>query len=365
MVAGGIGILVLLLLILRAPYLIALYQLYWSGAGIQRLFYEDLGFSSSWSQFIGVVASFVYALAWVPLTLWTYRLLAWRFDARQLGIAFVSWVAIYGHAPLLHALLGTDACFNQQTGAPMKWYSRAINGQIMLSDSGGFDPVTGQKRELVTPQICADFAKQRTQYVPRKITGDIRTITFFDPVDGRPHVWYSKLPNGQFEFFDAPGFNPATSEALLPVSKGVVAQAIASVVQQEELRAANERATREEAEKRRQEQIEQERRRQQILRQHQEEMERAAAEARARQEQQRQEELARRRQQDEEAARQRALQQQQEFARQQELAQRRAAWRSTHNGCDLGTYYRCCNCQTSNAPECLHIGGNGGCLCAP
>ncbi|HTV30339.1 MAG TPA: hypothetical protein VMF32_21500 [Xanthobacteraceae bacterium] len=68
---------------------------------------------------------------------------------------------------------------------------------------------------------------------------------------------------------------------------------------------------------------------------------------------------------EEEAARQRALQQQQELVRQQELAQRRASWRGSHNGCDLGTYYRCFNCQTGNAPECLHIGGNGGCLCEP
>lgn len=39
------------------------------------------------------------------------------------------------------------------------------------------------------------------------------------------------------------------------------------------------------------------------------------------------------------------------------------AYRQANRGCNPGTHYQCFNCQTSNAPECVHIGGNGGCLC--
>ncbi len=46
-----------------------------------------------------------------------------------------------------------------------------------------------------------------------------------------------------------------------------------------------------------------------------------------------------------------------------ERARQAEAYRQTNRGCNPGTHYQCFNCQTSNAPECLHIGGNGGCLC--
>jgi hypothetical protein len=39
------------------------------------------------------------------------------------------------------------------------------------------------------------------------------------------------------------------------------------------------------------------------------------------------------------------------------------AYRRANRGCNPGTHYQCFNCQTGNAPECIHIGGNGGCLC--
>jgi hypothetical protein len=38
--------------------IVALFQLYWSPDSIQRLFYEDIGLSQSWSAFIGIVGSF-------------------------------------------------------------------------------------------------------------------------------------------------------------------------------------------------------------------------------------------------------------------------------------------------------------------
>ncbi len=64
------------------PRVTAVYEFYWGRANIERLFYEDLGLSEAWSSFAAIAISFFYALAWVPLSLWTYRVLAWRFNYR-------------------------------------------------------------------------------------------------------------------------------------------------------------------------------------------------------------------------------------------------------------------------------------------
>lgn len=53
----GVAI-VALALIVGLPRFIAVYELYWSQSNIQKLFYEDLGLSHSWSSFIAVVGSF-------------------------------------------------------------------------------------------------------------------------------------------------------------------------------------------------------------------------------------------------------------------------------------------------------------------
>lgn len=206
------------------PRLVAVYQLYFGRESIQRLFHDELGFSQAWSSFIGVVGQFFYALAWVPLTLWTFRVLAWRYSNRQFAVAFASWVFVYGHVPLMHALLGSDACFNQRTGAPMKWFVQDADGRIVLFDSPGYDTVTRVEKRPVTPEICAAFAKQKVSARPRKITADIRDIEFFDPSSGRARVWYSKASDGSFNLFDSRGYHPATGESLLPVGKEVVAE---------------------------------------------------------------------------------------------------------------------------------------------
>ncbi len=127
------------------PRIVASYELYWSRDGIQRLFYEDLGLSESWSSFIAVVGSFVYALAWVPLTLWTYRLLAWRFNGQLLLVAFASWVFVYGHVPLMHALLGSDACFNQRTATRLNGMFKTLTATSYCSTVRDLIPLPVRK----------------------------------------------------------------------------------------------------------------------------------------------------------------------------------------------------------------------------
>jgi hypothetical protein len=127
---------------------------------------------------------------------------------------------------LAHALLGSDVCFNQKTGVPLKWYVQAPNGEITLFDSGGYDTAGAQKLP-VTSDICKAFARQVAKVAPQRIGGSVRDLQFFDPNTGRPRVWYYKSTKGTYELFDAPGFNPGTSEPLLPVSADVIADIVA------------------------------------------------------------------------------------------------------------------------------------------
>jgi hypothetical protein len=361
-----VGILFLIIFLWRLPGLIALYNLYWGGEGIRSLLYEDLGFSDSWSHFLSVVGAFVYALAWVPLTVWTYRLVAWRFDARQLVIAFASWVFVYGHAPLLHALFGTHTCFNQRTGEPMKWYVELSDGTIVLYDSAGYDTATGAQKKPVNVSICVAYDKQRTNERPHKITADIGTIEFFDPVTSRPRVWYTKNTDGTYTLYDARGFDPASGTPLQPITADIVRDIRAQAA------AAKEDQRRRDAE-------------QQSRRQEQQDKE--APDKRA------QDDAARKAQQDkidrENAERQRdidranAVRQQQEIDRrnaeiqrqveaqrqqmeqQRQLDTQREEWRRTHGGCNYPTHSQYFDCQRTSAPECIHIGGNGGYACVP
>lgn len=225
-IVGATALIVVIFLSMFYGRIVATYELVWGKESIERLFYEDIGFSRSLAAFIAIVGSFFYALAWVPLSLWTYRILAWRFSGRQLVTAFVCWVFVYGHAPLAHALLGSDVCFNQRTGVPLKWYVQAPNGEITLFDSGGYDKA-GTQKLLVTRDICDAHGRQAANVVPRRIAASVRDVQFFDPNTGRPRVWYYKTLNGTYELYDAPGFSPGTSDPLLPMSREIVADIIA------------------------------------------------------------------------------------------------------------------------------------------
>jgi signal transduction histidine kinase len=227
-IGAGAVLALIILLVLVAPGSMALYETYWGKESIRGLFYEDLGFSYSWSSFIAIVGSFFYGLAWVPLTAWTARVLVWRFNTRQLATAFGCWALVYGHVPLLEAILGSDTCFNQRTGVALKWYVEDPNGQITLFDSAGFDTVTRAEKQPVTPDVCRAFAQQKIKEQPRRITASLKDVEFFDPNSGRAKVWYSKAADGSFALYDRSGFDPLTSDPLHPVTKDIVAGLMAA-----------------------------------------------------------------------------------------------------------------------------------------
>jgi hypothetical protein len=154
---------VLTLALLLFPRLVAVYELYNAQRGVEEFLYQKVGLGEAWSALIAAGFSFFYALAWVPLLWWTFRVIAWRYSTAQLITAFACWMIVYAPAPIalaLRDLLTPGVCFDQKSGHPLKYYTQAADGKITLFDQSGFDPNTGANKLLVTSEICNAYALQ-------------------------------------------------------------------------------------------------------------------------------------------------------------------------------------------------------------
>jgi TPR repeat protein len=103
--------------------------------------------------------------------------------------------------------------FDLRTGEPVVWYYKDKNGDIQLFDLMGFHPETGEELVPVTKEVVAQWKAQSSRRVPEKIP-DPDKYGAFDPVTGKARLWYFRAQNGAYEFYDGPGFHPATGEAL-------------------------------------------------------------------------------------------------------------------------------------------------------
>ena len=54
---------------------------------------------------------------------------------------------------------------------------------------------------------------------PKRIENLLEVEAPFDPLTGKPKVWYWKNPTGSYEFFDNEGFHPGTGERLIPITR--------------------------------------------------------------------------------------------------------------------------------------------------
>jgi hypothetical protein len=196
--------------------------LFTSYGGLKQFFYEQLGVQSDASATLFArIVSFVWAVTWGPFLLRTSRVLLGRFSLRRAIAAFIPFMVLYGLLPFLSAIYGTNVCFNQRTGQPIKWYVVMPGGQIVLRDSPGFDK-NGKERRPATIQVCRALEAQRRGVRPHPITDDPRKVTFFDGVTGLPRVWYYRTAQGRIDLFDNEGTDPANGEVLQPVTRQVV-----------------------------------------------------------------------------------------------------------------------------------------------
>jgi len=133
-------------------------------------------------------------------------------------------------------VLGSDVCFNQRTGEPIKWYVLQPGGQFVLFDSPGYDQAGAQKKPA-NARICRIIQLQKQGVRPREVAGDPRTVKYFDEISGQPRIWYGRRDNGQLILFDAEGVDPVTGKILDAINsetvKDIQAQAAAKQAEAE------------------------------------------------------------------------------------------------------------------------------------
>ncbi len=116
---------------------------------------------------------------------------------------------------------GDPPFFDPRSGKPSVWYSKDKDGTIEIFDLMGFHPETGDTLQSVTPEIVELWKAQKAaphQRPPERI-GDPERSAFFDPVTGKPRVWYWRGTNGEYEFYDNPGYHPRTGEPLSVITR--------------------------------------------------------------------------------------------------------------------------------------------------
>jgi hypothetical protein len=150
--------------------------------------------------------------------------------------------------------------FDPATGAPIVWYLKTA-GQIELFDLMGFHPTTGEELVPITKEIAQEWNDQRRKRVPNRVV--IKADTrFFDPMNGRPLLWYWRSEAGEYEFFDGEGFHPRNGDVLKPFTRDALRSYETYIREREEqvrkeqerLRAQQEQEARKKAEREAQEQ---------------------------------------------------------------------------------------------------------------
>ena len=105
--------------------------------------------------------------------------------------------------------------FDLRTGEPIVWYWKDRDGRVELFNLMGFHPESGEELQPVNAEVIKAYKDQTQRKIspPQRIE-DIEGYILFDSATGRPRVWFWRGPNGEYEFFDNPGFNPTNGEAL-------------------------------------------------------------------------------------------------------------------------------------------------------
>jgi hypothetical protein len=128
-----------------------------------------------------------------------------------------------------------------------KYYAVTPEG-IRYFDTPGIDPKYGITLKPATPEMVANEERRKRGNVPKPLAfRSISEITFFDPLDGQPVVWFSRSAEGELVLFSSPGYDPVTEQELLPVTPQVVAAFKQQQQAVEAKKQADERQTQEAA----------------------------------------------------------------------------------------------------------------------
>ena len=136
--------------------------------------------------------------------------------------------------------------FDPRTAAARAWYWLGANDRYEFYDCPGFQPQTGDKLEVVTREVIAQWKDKQSNPTiatkpPNKVEITQGTV-FFDPVSGSPRLWYWRRDKGDYEFFDGPGFHPQNGQPLQSFSKDALTQYQAEIAEKtKQLKAEQDR----------------------------------------------------------------------------------------------------------------------------
>lgn len=118
--------------------------------------------------------------------------------------------------------LSRGTYFGHFKGEAIKYYAVTPEG-IRFFDSPGFDSKYGIELKPVTSDMMVKFQKKTLGMQPKRIDiEEIKNIEFFDPITGEAKIWYYLDNNGNYEFFDGPGFHALYNVELKPVNFEVI-----------------------------------------------------------------------------------------------------------------------------------------------
>lgn len=118
--------------------------------------------------------------------------------------------------------LSRGTYFGHFKGEAIKYYALTPEG-IRFFDSPGFDSKYGIELKPVTSDMMVKFQKKTLGMQPKRIDiEEIKNIEFFDPITGDAKIWYYLDNNGNYEFFNGPGFHAIYNVELKPVNFEVI-----------------------------------------------------------------------------------------------------------------------------------------------
>ena len=165
---------------------------------------------------IFLLIPFIWAI--LEITKFNIRLLKKRKSYRKLGILVI--VFYFGMFFLSMFFLSRGTYFGHMKGEVMKYYAVTTEG-IRFFDSSGFDPKYGIELKPVTPKMIEQYERAKRGMHPKRID-TAKEIEFFDSITGKSKVWYYKNSEGNYEFYDQPGFHSVEWEELKSVTMEII-----------------------------------------------------------------------------------------------------------------------------------------------
>jgi len=190
--------------------LTGIYLLYHFFSGMFPGVMETFGFDQGYST-VAVILAMVFALtAWTRVFVW---LISGGSKLKICAIAIIASIAIAGSVEYR----SKNIFFDQNTGAPLRYYVIDNKGECSFSNKPGFDPTYGTKYEPATKEIvlqCKQGVKAESTTVAKeptvateptvmekiveKITGPTKPHVAYDPANIPKDYTVFKMVNDEY-----------------------------------------------------------------------------------------------------------------------------------------------------------------------